>query len=158
MKKPVSDILQNAEANLRTGQEMAEASAFVVQKRLEKLAGAAVDPIRADHAEIGRMGSEKVEAFTASAGAASHAAFEMGEACTDIARRTTEQLQANLDALSRETDEAKRLALQTEQVAQFWGQAMVDGMALWSQGLSAQAKIMAPLHARVTENAKRLKD
>lgn len=157
MDKSVSDILRDTEANLRVGQEMAAATVVVVQKRLEILAGAAADPIRADHAEINRMSTEKVEALAASASAAGEATLALSEACTDIARRTGEQFQDNLDALSRETTDAGRLALQTEQIAQFWGQAMVDGMALWSQGLSAQAKIMAPVHEAVTANAERLK-
>jgi len=157
MNKSVSDILRDTEANLRVGQEMAAATVVVVQKRLEILAGAAADPIRADHAEINRMSTEKVEALAASASAAGEATLALSETCTDIARRTGEQIQDNLDALSRETTDAGRLALQTEQIAQFWGQAMVDGMALWSQGLSAQAKIMAPVHEAVTANAERLK-
>lgn len=157
MKKSFAKILDGTEANLRTGQEVAEATAFVMQKRLGIMAEAVADPLRADTTELGRMGSEKVEAFTASATAASDAAVEISEACADIALRNSSTLQANLDALSHEPDESKRLALQTEQVAQFWGQAMLDGLDLWSKGLDAQARIMAPLHTRVTENAKRLK-
>jgi len=157
VKKSVSKILNGTEANLRTGQEIAEATAFVLQKRIQILADAASNPLAADARELGRMGSEKVEAFTASATAVGDAAMQIGETYVDIARRTGESLQANLDALAHEPDEAKRLALQTEQAANFWGQAMLDGMSLWSKGLEAQAKIMAPLHSRVTENAKRLK-
>lgn len=157
MKKSVTKIFDDIEANLRTGQEMADATAFVMQKRLEIMAGAAADPLRADAAELGLMGSEKVEAFTASATAAGDAALDISQTCASIALRTHETLQSNLDALAHEQNEAKRLALQTEQVANFWGQAMLDGISLWSKGLETQAKIMAPLHARVTDNAKRLK-
>lgn len=158
MKKSITKILNGTEANLRTGQEMVEASAFVMHKRIQIMADAATNPLQADAKELGRMGSEKVEAFTASATAAGDAAVQFGETYVDIARRAGETLQANLDALVHEPDEAKRLALQTEQAANFWGQAMLDGMTLWSKGLEAQAKIMAPLHSRVTANAKRLKD
>lgn len=157
MKKTVTKILDETEANLRTGQEMAEATAFVMQKRLEIMAGAAADPLRANAAELGLMSREKVEAFTASATAASDAALEIGETYAGMAVRAGETLQANLDALAHEQDEAKRLAMQTEQVANFWGQAMLDGMTLWAQGLSAQARIMAPVHDTVQANAKRLR-
>ena len=157
MNKSVSDILRDTETNFRVGQEMAAATVVVVQKRLEILAGAVSDPFRADHIEINRMSTEKVEALAASTGAAGEASLAFSQTCNDIARRTGEQLQDNLDALSQDMTDAARLALQTEQVAQIWGQAMVDGMDLWSQSLSAQAKIMAPVHAAVTANAERLK-
>lgn len=157
MEKAVSDILKHTGENLRTGQEIAAASATVMQKRLEIMAGAAADPMRADHAELNRMGTEKVEALMASANAATEASVAFGETCQDIAQRQAELLRANMETLSNEANEASRLALQTEQIAQFWGQAIVDGMSLWAKGLDAQARIMAPVHATVTANAERLK-
>lgn len=157
MTDKISSAFLHAEQNLRTGQELVEATAYVVQKRLEILAGAAGDPMRADHEEIGRMGAEKVEAFTASAAAVGDAAVALGQSCTDMAVRQSQQLQSNLDALVQPRDDAARLALQTEQIAQFWGQAMIDSIDLWNQGLKAQADIMAPVHATATANAERLK-
>ena len=157
MNKALRTVLRDAENNVRLGQEMAEASAVVLQKRLEMLADAAANPLGADHGEIGLMSSEKVEAFSASAHAAGEAALNLSDSCLEIARRNSETVQSNLDALSREPSEASRLALQTEQIAQFWGQAMIDSIELWSQSLKAQADIIAPVHAAVVQNAERLK-
>lgn len=157
MTDKISAALDDAEQNLRTGREMAEATAFVVQKRLEILASAVGDPLRADHAEIGLMSSEKVEALCASTGAASEAVVALGQNYADMAIRQGQHIQSSLSELSQPHDDASRLALQTEQIAQFWGQAMIDSIDLWSQSLKAQAEIMAPVHAAVTANAERLK-
>ena len=65
---PMQKTARNALRNAQAGQELAQASAAVITRRFEIMGEALADPLRADHAELSRMGAEKVEAMTASAG------------------------------------------------------------------------------------------
>ena len=71
--------IDRAARTVRAGQETAEASAQVIARRLTIMGEAMANPLRADHAELSRMGAEKVEAMTASAGAAYTDARDLAE-------------------------------------------------------------------------------
>ena len=61
--------INHAARTARAGQELLQASGDVIARRLEIVAEAVRDPLKADLREMSLMGSEKVEALPASAGA-----------------------------------------------------------------------------------------
>ena len=48
-------------------------------------------------------------------------------------------------------------AAQTDWALGAWNRAMNDGWSFYGAALKAQAKTMAPVHAKATANARRLK-
>ena len=84
---PMQKTARNALRNAQAGQELAQASAAVITRRFEIMGEALADPLRADHAELSRMGVEKVEAMTASAGAAYTGALDLAERAGRLAAR-----------------------------------------------------------------------
>ena len=59
--------IRHAARTARAGQELLQASGDVIARRLEIVADGLRDPLRADLREMSLMGSEKVEALSASA-------------------------------------------------------------------------------------------
>ena len=75
---PIDQATRTAQA----GHELLQASGDVIARRLEIVADALRDPMKADLREMSLMGSEKVEALTASATISSRRAMTSPEACS----------------------------------------------------------------------------
>ena len=70
---PIDQATRTAQA----GHELLQASGDVIARRLEIVADALRDPMKADLREMSLMGSEKVEALTASASAGLNGAMNL---------------------------------------------------------------------------------
>ena len=149
--------IDRAARTIRAGQETAEASAQVIARRLAIMGEALADPLRADHAELGRMGSEKVEALTASAGAVAAGALDMADHGRRIADREGLEASAHMARLSRADSLAGAAALQTAWGMGVWSRALSDSWNLGNTMLKLQAEALSPIHAAAVANAKRLK-
>lgn len=143
--------------NVQAGQELAEASAAVIARRLEILGEAMADPLRADHVELGLMGTEKVEALAASAGAACADALDLAERAGRLAAREGAEAADCLARMARADSPAAFAAAQTTWALGAWGRAVSDGWFLYDAALKAQGRALAPVHAAATANARRLK-
>ncbi|WP_313102625.1 phasin family protein [Brevundimonas sp.] len=149
--------IARAARTARVGQETAEASAQVIARRLAIMGEALADPLRADHAELGRMGVEKVEALTASAGAVATGALDLADQGRRIADRESVEASAHLARLAGADNLAGAAALQAAWGMGVWSRAIADGWGLGEALLKLQAEALSPIHAAVVANAERLK-
>ncbi|MNU49098.1 Phasin protein [compost metagenome] len=149
--------IARAARTARAGQETAEASAQVIARRLAIMGEALADPLRADHAELGRMGTEKVEALTASAGAVASGALDLADQGRRIADRESLEASAHLARLARADSLAGAAALQTAWGLGLWSRAVADSWTMGDAMLKLQAQALSPIHAAAVANAKRLK-
>ncbi|MFK0297801.1 phasin family protein [Brevundimonas sp. NPDC090276] len=149
--------IDRAARTARAGQETAEASAQVIARRLAVLGEALADPLNADHAELGRMGTEKVEAFTASAGAVAAGALDLADQGRRIADREGLEASAHMTRLAGADSLAGAAALQAAWGMGVWSRAMADGWGLGEAMLKLQAEALSPIHAAAVANAERLK-
>lgn len=149
--------IDRAARTVRAGQETAEASAKVVARRLTIMREAMANPLRADHAELGRMGTEKVEALTASAGAVASGAMDLADQGRRIADREGAEASALMTRLSKADSLAGAAALQAAWGMGLWSRALSDSWTMGEAVLKMQAKALSPIHAAAVANAKRLK-
>lgn len=154
---PMQKTARNALRNAQAGQELAQASAAVITRRFEIMGEALADPLRADHAELSRMGVEKVEAMTASAGAAYTGALDLAERAGRLAARERAEAADCLAKLARADTPFAFAAAQTDWALGAWSRALNDGWSFYGAALKAQGRTMAPVHAKATANARRLK-
>ena len=149
--------IDRAASTVRAGQETAEASAQVIARRMTIMGEAMANPLRADHAELGRMGPEKVEALTASAGAVAIGAMDIADQGRRIADREGAEASAHMARLSKTDSLAGAAALQTAWGMGVWSRALSDSWNMGEAVLKMQAKALSPIHAAAVANAKRLK-
>ena len=149
--------IDHAARTARAGQETAEASAQVIARRLAIMGEALADPLRADHAELGRMGTEKVEALTASAGAVASGALDLADQGRRIADREGLEASAHLARLSKADSLAGAAALQAAWGVGLWSRALSDSWNLGNTMLKLQAQALTPIHTAAVANARRLK-
>lgn len=131
----------------QTGVRMVEtlsASADVIASRGATIGAALRSPLDADHAELGRMVPEKLEAFSRSGSAIADAWWAMGSAWMEEAQ--------NLTALSMRG----RMPTMSE-LATLSGRTTAWSLGTIEAGASLGNKALAPIHRKATANARRLK-
>lgn len=149
--------IARAARTARAGQETAEASARVIVRRLAIMGEALADPLNADHAELGRMGAEKVEALAASAVAVAVGALDLADQGHRIADREGLEASAHLARLAKADSLADAAALQAAWGAGLWSRALSDSWTMGDAMLKLQAQALSPIHAVAVANARRLK-
>lgn len=125
------------ETGIKTGETMVAANT-VVGKRLEVIAAAAQDPVNADLVELGRMGHEKVVAFSQAGGALlGHWAEMQREAAEYFMHVGTMMCSGGnmFELAERSSHHAIRSI---------------------TRSIDAGSHALAPIHARATANARRL--
>jgi hypothetical protein len=150
-------MIDQAHRAARAGQEMLQASGDVIARRLEIVAEAVRDPLKADLREISLMGSEKVEALTASASAGLNGAMNLAATTAAVAARETAAAQTALGSVLKAGNPAEAALAQGAWVSAAMGRAVSDGWAFGATMLKLQADALAPIHAAAVANAKRLK-
>ncbi|KQS57729.1 hypothetical protein ASG17_00875 [Brevundimonas sp. Leaf363] len=133
------------------------ATAEVVAARLEIMAAGLADPRRADLKEMALMSSEKVAAFTASAGRAQRGLSAASEALVAAGARESGLAVEAAQAMARAATPAAAAQAQASYMMGWWTRSAEQGWALGSALLNAQADAMKPLHRAATANAKRLR-
>ena len=149
---PIDQATRTAQA----GHELLQASGDVIARRLEIVADALRDPLKADLREMSLMGSEKVEALTASASAGLNGAMSMAATTAAAAARETAAAQGALNAVLTARNPAEAAMAQGSWVTAAMGRAVSDGWAFGATMLKLQAETLAPIHAAAVANAKRL--
>lgn len=137
--------------------EMMQAAGDVVAARLNILAAGLADPSKADLKEMALMGSEKVEALSASAAATAQTFAEVGGrigagAITEMglaSRAAAEVAAAKTPAAAAQAQYGYALG--------WWSRALSQAMTLNTEMLKVQTEAMRPIHKAAVANAKRLK-
>ena len=150
-------MIDQAHRAARAGQELLQASGDVIARRLEIVAEAVRDPLKADLREMSLMGSEKVEALTASASAGLNGAMNLAATSAAVAVRETAAAQGALNAVLTARNPAEAALAQSNWVTAAMGRAVSDGWAFGTTMMKLQAETLAPIHAAAVANAKRLK-
>jgi hypothetical protein len=149
--------IRQASRTARAGQELLQASGDVIARRLEIVAEAVRDPLKADLREMSLMGSEKVEALTASAGAGLNGVMTLAATTAAVAARETAAAQTALDSVLKAGNPGEALLAQSAWATAALGRAVSDGWAFGASMMKLQAETLAPIHAAAVANAKRLK-
>lgn len=150
---PIDQATRTAQA----GHELLQASGDVIARRLEIVAEAVRDPLKADLREMSLMGSEKVEALSASAAAGLNGVAAMAAVGAAVAARETAVAQGALDAVLTARTPVEAALAQGGWVTAAMGRTVSDGWAFGATLLKLQADALAPIHAAAMANAKRLK-
>jgi hypothetical protein len=149
--------IKQAARTARAGQELLQASGDVIARRLEIVADGLRDPLKADLREISLMGSEKVEALSASASAGLNGALGLAATTAAVAARETAAAQGALNAVLTAATPVEAALAQSRWATAAMGRAVSDSWAFGSTMLKLQAATLAPIHAAAMANAKRLK-
>jgi len=148
---------KQAARTARAGQELLQASGDVIARRLEIVAEAVRDPLKADLREMSLMGSEKVEALTASASAGLNGAMSLAATTAAVAARETAAAQTALGSVLKAGSPAEAALAQGAWASAVLNRAVTDSWAFGATMLKLQADALAPIHAAAVANAKRLK-
>ncbi len=148
---------RHAARTARASHELIEASGDVVARRLEIMAEAVRDPLKADYAELSLMGSEKVEALTASAAIGMSGAVRAAETVRRVAERESAAARRALDAIAGASTPAEAVGVQGQWALDAWSRSVRDSWALGAAMLKLQADALKPIHAAATANARRLR-
>ena len=149
--------IKQAARTARAGQELLQASGDVIARRLEIVADGFRDPLKADLREMSLMGSEKVEALTASATVGLNGVMTMAATTSALAARETAAAQGAVNAVLKAGSPAEAALAQGEWVTAAMGRAVSDSWAFGATLLKLQADALAPIHAAAVANAKRLR-
>ena len=149
--------INHAARTARAGQELLQASGDVIARRLEIVAEAVRDPLKADLREMSLIGSEKVEALTASVGAGLNGAMSLAATASAAAARETAAAQKALNAVLAARNPAEVALAQGSWMTAAMGRAVSDGWAFGATMMKLQTETLAPIHAAAVANAKRLK-
>lgn len=140
-----------------SGGEMLQAAGDVINARLEIMAAGMVDPRKADLKELSLMGSEKVEALSASASA-------LAKTFGDLGGRVGSGLMAEAGLASRAATSiasaatpAAAMQAQYSYAVGWWSRAASQMLTMNSALLKGQADALRPIHRTAVANAKRLK-
>jgi len=141
----------------RASRELIEASGDVIARRLEIVAEAVREPLKADYAELTLMGTEKVEALAASAAIGAAGAAAAVDAAGRIAAREGAAACTALEAMAAARTPAEALAAQGSWALGAWGRSVRDSLGFGASMLKLQADALQPVHAAATANARRLR-
>lgn len=137
--------------------EMMQAAGDVVAARLNILAAGLADPSKADLKEMALMGSEKVEALSASAAAVARTFGEIGGRLGSGVMTEMGLASRAAAAMTAAKTPAAAAEAQFGYAMGWWGRALSQAMTLNTEMLKVQAEALRPIHKAAVANAKRLK-
>jgi hypothetical protein len=149
-------VVNAATQNANSGSDLARAASQIITKRVALSVAAIIDPMRADHAELGRMVPEKLEAFSAAGiimmQQANHAREQITRFASDAIGIAT---RARL-AIAGSTDPVEVAEKQHHFAAGWLRMATSNFMAMGLLALNAQKAAMLPIQQTIAANAERL--
>lgn len=153
-------LTRNAAAAASTaidGGEMLQAAGDVINARLGIMAAGLADPRKADLKEMSLMGTEKVEAVTASATAVARTFGGIGERLGANALTEAGLATRAASAMATALTPAGMIQAQYSYAVGWWSRAAGQMLTLNTELLKAQAAALHPIHKTAVANAKRLK-
>lgn len=137
--------------------EMMCAASDVIAARLRIIADGLADPGRADLREMSLMGTEKVEALSASAVAVARTLEEWGGRLGRSALAEVAHASNAASGMASAADPATLAGLQFHYALGWWSRVAAQSLSLNAALLQAQAEALTPLHAKAVANARRLR-
>ena len=136
--------------------QAALAALSVLNRRGELLRAAVEDPLRADHVEIFRMSSEKIEALGLAGLAIVEAASKAQRAWLGYWQAETSQAIQAANRLARCATPGRAIQLQADAAAAAVQRLASLSAVLTELATASTAAALMPYHKRVTQNARRL--
>ena len=140
-----------------SGGEMMKAAGDVINARLEIMAAGMADPRKIDLAEMSLMGSEKVEALSASASAMAKTFGDIGGRLGSGVMTEAGHASKAATSIAAAATPAAAMQAQYSYAVGWWSRAAAQMLTLNSAMLKGQAEAMRPIHRTAVDNAKRLK-
>ena len=153
---PARDALRSAGTAIRAGQAM-NAAAGVIAARTEMAALDPANPSAATQVEMGRMVSEKVEAFSKAGAATAEGAAEIARQTSRYAADEADKAGKGLEKLARCKTPAEVAQVQTRLATDFFSRSLSFGMAMNALMVRTGENALRPVHRAVTRNHKRLR-
>jgi hypothetical protein len=160
MTRDGKHMARNARTALGTAtdsHEMLTASSDVIAARMEIMARALADPLRADVTELSLMGTEKLEALSASAASVAGNVSTLAASASKSALAEVGHAQRAAAAMSSARTPAGLASAQFTYAVGWWGRAAGQMLTFNTGLLKTQAEALKPLHTAAVANAKRLK-
>lgn len=133
------------------------AAAGVIAARTEMAALDPANPSAATKAEMGRMVSEKVEAFSKSGAATAEGAAEIARQASQYAAGEAARAGQGLEQLARCSTPAEAALVQTRLATDFFTRSLAFGAAMNALMVRTGENALRPVHRAVTRNHKRLR-
>jgi O-methyltransferase involved in polyketide biosynthesis len=152
----LNGVIEGATRNANSGSDLAIAAGQVIAKRVALGVAAAFDPMRADHAEFGRMVPEKMEAFSASGMIMMQQATQAGKQITRFASDAIMTATRATLAMASSTSPAALAQTQGRFALAWFEQAASNFMAIGVLALGAQEAALVPIQQTIAANTKRL--
>jgi hypothetical protein len=150
------NVVDAARQNAKSGSDLASAAGQIIAKRVALGVAAIIDPMRADHAEFGRMVPEKIEAFSA---AGIILMQQAGQACEHFTRFASDAVGRATRAKLAIAGSANPVEIAEKQghfAAGWFGMAASNFMTMGLLALNAQKAVMLPIQQTIAANAERL--
>lgn len=152
----LNGVLEVAKRNANNGNDLAVAAGQVIAKRVALGMAAAFDPLRADHAEFGRMIPEKMEAFSAAGRIMLQQSSEAGEQITRFASDAIMTATRATISLAGCTNPMAMAQAQGNFAIAWFQQAASNFMSIGMLALGAHEAAMAPIQQTIAKNVERL--
>jgi len=140
-----------------SGGEMMKAAGDVINARLEIMAAGMADPRKVDLKEMSLMGSEKVEALSASASAMAKTLGDIGGRLGSGVMNEAGHASKAATSIASAATPVAAMQAQYDYAVGWWGRAAAQMLTLNSALLKGQADAIRPIHKTAVDNAKRLK-
>lgn len=139
------------------GGETLRAAGDVIAARLEIMAAGLSDPRKADLRELSLMGSEKVEALSASAVSVAQNFGALGGRMAQAAMSEATLASRAAVAMGAARTPTAFAAAQYDYALGWWSRAAGQMLTLNSELIQVQADALKPIHKTAVANARRLK-
>jgi O-methyltransferase involved in polyketide biosynthesis len=152
----IGDMLAVATRNASTGGDLAITAGQVIAKRVALGIAAAMDPLRADHAEFERMVPEKVEAFSAAGMILLEQSGQANQQMTRLASDAAMTTARATIAMTGCTSPVSLVHAQGKFALEWFNRAASGFIAMGTLALGVQEAAMLPIRQTVFANAERL--
>jgi O-methyltransferase involved in polyketide biosynthesis len=152
----LNGVMEVATRNASSSSDIAIGAGQIIAKRVALGMAAAFDPMRADHAEFGRMVPEKMEAFSAASMIMMQKASQAGEQITRFASDAIATATRASIAMAESRSPVALAETQGRFAMAWFEQAAANFMAMGMMALGAQQAAMVPIQETIAANTERL--
>lgn len=152
----INHMIEAATKTANRGSDLAMAAGQIISARVALMGAAATDPMGADHAELGRMVPEKVEAFSAAGMIMMEHSNQAGLEMTRLASDEMMTAATATMAMATCTDPLQLMEAQGAFAAAWFDRLTTNFVAMGMMALKAQDAAMKPIQDTVAANTERL--
>ena len=149
-------VIEAATRNANSHGDLTLGAQQVIAKRVALGIGAAIDPLRTDHAEFGRMMPEKIQAFSAAGFIMMQQAGNAGQQIASFASDAVVTAANATFAIAGSANPVAMIETQRRFAMAWFEKAVSNFIAMGALALGAQEAAMVPIQQTVADNMARL--